>query len=82
MTIDGLMRIYWLFNYSSDQGKFIYSIFLILLIFSNVEIRKLSGCLIYHLIGDSKELAKYVFDKFCKKAVNLSIMSDDMELNE
>jgi hypothetical protein len=22
------------------------------------------------LIGDSKELAKYVFDKFCKKAVN------------
>ena len=65
MTIDGLMRIYWLFNYSSHP-----------------EIRKLSGCLIYHLIGDSKELAKYVFDKFCKKAVNLNIMSEDMELNE
>jgi hypothetical protein len=27
---------------------------------------------IYHLIGDSKELAKYVYDKFSKLAVNLN----------
>ena len=42
----------------------------LIFVFKIIDIRKLAGSLIYHLIGDSKELAKYVFDKFCKKAVS------------
>lgn len=38
--------------------------------------------MIYFLIGDSKELAKYVFDKFCKKAVNQSISFQDHQNNK
>ena len=29
------------------------------------------------MVGDSKELAKYVFDKFCKKAVNNGLTIQD-----
>lgn len=29
--------------------------------------RRISGSLIYYLISDSKELAKYIFDKIQKK---------------
>lgn len=28
-----------------------------------LEMRRISGSLIYYLISDSKELAKYIFDK-------------------
>ena len=31
------------------------------------EIRRLSGAFIYYLVGESKELAKYVFEKNRKK---------------
>jgi len=30
-------------------------------------LRRLAGCLLFYLIGDSKELAKYLYDKVCKK---------------
>ena len=32
-----------------------------------LEIRRISGSLLYYLISDSKELAKYIFDKILKK---------------
>ncbi len=31
------------------------------------DLRRLAGCLLYYLVGDSKELAKYLYDKVCKK---------------
>jgi hypothetical protein len=34
------------------------------------EIRRLSGCILYEFIGDSKELAKYIYDKILKNAGN------------
>lgn len=34
------------------------------------ELRRLSVGIFYNLIADSKELAKYVFDKLCKKVPN------------
>lgn len=33
---------------------------------SHAHIRKLAGSVIYNLIGDSKELAKYIYDKLNK----------------
>jgi len=33
---------------------------------SHTYIRKLAGSVIYNLIGDSKELAKYIYDKLNK----------------
>ena len=32
-----------------------------------IEMRRISGSLLYYLISDSKELAKYIFDKIQKK---------------
>jgi|APCry1669190288_1035285.scaffolds.fasta_scaffold61365_1 hypothetical protein len=52
-----------LFNYSINECKYIqYSIHIY-----NLEMRRISGSLLYYLISDSKELAKYVFDKIQKK---------------
>ena len=33
----------------------------------NQEIRRLAVGIFYNMIADSKELAKYVYDKLCKK---------------
>ena len=41
--------------------------------YSNDEVlRRLSGSLIYYLIADSKELAKYIYDKVAKKVMTNS----------
>ena len=34
------------------------------------EIRRLSGCILHEFIGDSKELAKYIYDKILKSSGN------------
>ena len=33
----------------------------------HIDLRRLSGALLYYLIAESKELAKYVYDKLCKR---------------
>ena len=50
MTVNGMLKIYHMFNYSDDS-----------------DVRRLSGCVLYEFIGDSKELAKYIYDKILKK---------------
>lgn len=37
------------------------------LLVMKLELRRLAGSLFYYLIGESKELAKYIYEKICKK---------------
>ena len=71
LSVNGLVNVYMLFNNSTNECKYFFYL-------KNffIEMRRISGSLIYYLISDSKELAKYIFDKIQKKISSANIDID------